>query len=60
MTTYKPNFMKNFHTYQITKHTHNPNNQNNSINVGFTSNTKFMLLQLRHHKFCSINIQTRQ
>ena len=36
---------------------HNPNNQNNDINVGFTTNTKFVLLQLRQHKFWSIHIQ---
>lgn len=35
--------MKNFtHTKQ-----HDRNNQNNDINVGFTSNTKFIILQLR-------------
>ena len=34
---------------------HNPNNQNNNINVGFTTNTKFVLLQLRQHKFWSIH-----
>ena len=28
---------------------HNLNNQNNKINVGFTSKTKFILLQLRQH-----------
>ena len=28
---------------------HNLNNQNNDINVGFTTNTKFMLLQLWQH-----------
>ena len=38
---------------------HNPN-QNNDINVDFTSNTKVMLLQLRQWKFCSIHIQTLQ
>ena len=38
----------------------NPNNQNNDINVDFTNNTKFMLLQLRQRKFCSIHIQTLQ
>ena len=36
---------------------HNPNNQNNDINVGFTTNTKFVLLQLRQRKFWSIHIQ---
>ena len=36
---------------------HNPNNQNNDINVGFTTKTKFVLLQLRQRKFWSIHIQ---
>ena len=36
---------------------HNSNNQNNDINLWFTSNTKFMLLQLRQRKFYSIHIQ---
>ena len=36
---------------------HNSNNRNNDINVGFTTNTNFMLLQLRQRKFYSINIQ---
>ena len=35
----------------------NPNNQNNDINVGFTTNKKFILLQLRQRKFWSIHIQ---
>ena len=35
----------------------NPNNKNNDINVGFTNNTKFVLLQLRHRKFWSFHIQ---
>ena len=39
---------------------YNLNKQNNEINVGFTSKTKFMLLQLRHCKFLSIHIQTLQ
>ena len=39
---------------------HNPNNQNNDNNVVFTSNTKFMLLQLRQRKVCRIHIQTMQ
>ena len=45
------NFMN--HTYQTSKETnkHNPNYQNNDINMGFTTNTKFMLLQQRQHKF---------
>ena len=37
---------------------HSPNNQNNDINVGFTTNTKFVLLQLRQRKFWSIHIHT--
>ena len=36
---------------------HNPNNQNNDINVGFTTNTKFVLLQLRQRIFWNIHIQ---
>ena len=40
--------------------TQNPNNQNNDIKLGFTSNTKFTTLQLRQHKFCNIHIQTPQ
>ena len=35
---------------------HNPNNQNNDINVGFTTNAKFLLIQLRQRKFWSIHI----
>ena len=35
----QPNFMNQ--TYQTNKH--NPNNRNNGINVGFTTNTKFVL-----------------
>ena len=50
----QPNFMN--HTYQRTNQTNNPNNQNNDINVGFTTNTKFMLLQLRQRKFWSTHI----
>ena len=47
----QPNFMNDsirtfIHTKQVNTHTHNPNNQNNDINVDFTINTKFMLLQL--------------
>ena len=37
-----------------------PEQPKNDINVGFTSNTKFMLLQLRQRKFYSIHIQTSQ
>ena len=36
---------------------HNSNNQNNDINMGFTTNTKFVLLQLTQHIFWSIHIQ---
>ena len=36
---------------------HNPNNQNNDTDVGFTTNTKFVLFQLRQRKFWSIHIQ---
>ena len=43
------------HTYQTNKH--NRNSQNNDINVGFTTNTKFVLSQLRQRKFWSIHIQ---
>ena len=50
------NFMN--HTYQTNKH--NPNNQTKDIDVGFTLNTKFMLLQLRQRKFWSILIQISQ
>ena len=35
-------------------------NQNKDINVGFTANTKFMLLQLRQRNFWSIHIQISQ
>ena len=51
----QPNFMN--YTYQ--KNKHNSNNQSN-ISVGFTTNTKFMLLQLRQRKFWSIHIQISQ
>ena len=49
----QPNFMN--HTYQTSKN--NPNNLNNDINVGFTTNTKLVILQLRQRKFWSIHIQ---
>ena len=39
---------------------HNPNHQNIEINMVFISNTKFMPLQLRQRKFCSIHIRTSQ
>ena len=51
----QPNFIN--HTYNQNEPT---NNQNNHINVGFTTNTKFMLLQLWQRKFWSIHIQTSQ
>ena len=34
----------------------NPKNQNNEINGGFTTTTKFVLLQVRQRKFWSIHI----
>ena len=37
---------------------HNPNIQNNDIDVGFTTNKKPMLLQLKQHKYWSIDIQS--
>ena len=37
---------------------HNPKNHSNGINVGFTTNTKFMFLQLGQRKFWSIYIKT--
>ena len=49
----QPNFMN--HAYQITKQTQ-PEQPNNDINVGFNTNTNFMLLQRRKLKFCSIHI----
>ena len=54
-TQFYESYIPNNQTYK-----HNPNNQNNHINVGFTTNTKFMLLQLRQCKFWSIHIQTSQ
>ena len=50
----QPNFMNQ--KYQINKR--NPNNQNNGINVGFITNTKFVLLQLRQRKCSSHRIST--
>ena len=46
----QPNFMN--YTYQTTKQTQPEQPKNKDINVGFTTNTKFMLLQLRQRKFC--------
>ena len=71
----QPNFMTDsittfIHTKQQTQpeqpkqrnqtYKRNLNNQNNEINVGFTSKTKFILLQLRQRKLLSIYIQTLQ
>ena len=42
------------------KQPNKPNNQNIDINVGFTSNTKFILLDLRKLKFYIIPFQTSQ
>ena len=50
----QPNYANN-QTYK-----HHPNNQNNNIDVGFTTNKKPMLLQLRQPKYRSIHIQTSQ
>ena len=56
-TTYTTQFYEsNIPNNEIYKH--NPSDQNKDINVGFTTNTKFMLLQLRQHKLWSIHIQT--
>ena len=38
----------------------NLNNQSNYINVNFTNNTKFMRLQMRQRKFCSVHIENLQ
>ena len=37
---------------------HNPNNQNNYIDVGFATKKKPMLLQLRQPKYWSIHFQS--
>ena len=50
MTTYTTQFYESYIPSNQT-YKHNPNNQNNDINLGFTASTKFMLLQLRQHKF---------
>ena len=39
---------------------HSPKQQNKDINVDFTANTKFVLLQLRQRQFWSIHIQILQ
>ena len=54
-TQFYKSYILNNQTYK-----HNPKNQNNHINVGFTTNSKFILLQLRQRKFWSIHIQTSQ
>ena len=55
-TTYTTQFYKSY-IVNNKPNKHNPNNQTNDINVGFTTTTKFVLLQLRQHKFWSIHIQ---
>ena len=55
-TTYTPQFYESY-IPNNKPNKHNPNNQNNDISVGFTTNTKFVLLQLRQRKFWSIHIQ---
>ena len=55
-TTYAAHFYESY-IPNSKPNKHNPNNQNNDINVGFTTNTKFVLLQLRQRKFWSIHIQ---
>ena len=56
MTTYRTQFYQSY-IANNKPNKHNPNNQNNDINVGFTTNTKFVLLQLRQRKFWSNHIQ---
>ena len=53
ITTYTTQFYESC----IPNNKPNKHNQNNDINVGFTTNTKFVLLQLRQYKFWSIQIQ---
>ena len=55
MIPWELTYIPNNQTYK-----HNPKNQNNEINVGYTTNKKVMLLQLRQLKFWSIHIQTLQ
>ena len=45
MTTYPTQFCESY-IPNSQPNKHNPNSQNNEINVGFTANTKFLLLQL--------------
>ena len=56
MTTYTTQFYQSY-IANSKPNKRNPNNQNNDINVGVTTNTKFVLLQLRQRKFWSIHIQ---
>ena len=50
----EPNFMND--TYQTTNQANTtPTTKTTTINVGFTTNTKFVLLQLRQRKFWSIH-----
>ena len=51
ITTYTTQFYESC----IPNNKPNKHNQNNDINVGFTTNTKFVLLQLRQRKFWSIH-----
>ena len=55
-TTYATQFYESY-IPNNKRNKHNPNNQNNDINVGFITNTKFVLLQLRQHTFWSIHIE---
>ena len=60
----QPNFMNDsIRTFVHTKQLNTlaqPERPKHHINLDFTSNAKFMLLQLRQRKFCSIHIQTLQ
>ena len=56
MTTYTTQFYQSY-IANNKPNKDNPNNQNNDISVGFTTNTKFVLLQLRKRKFWSTYIQ---
>ena len=56
MTTYTTQFYQSY-IANNKPNKHKPNSQNNDINVGFTTNTNFVLLQLRRHKLCSNHIQ---
>ena len=60
----QPNFMNDsIRTFVHTKQLNTlaqPEQPKQHINLDFTCNTKFMLLQLRQRKFCSIRIQILQ